>query len=58
MYVVVSVVVVVVVVVVACVRQSEKECMCARCRHCANVYVGIVFCVRGLYHCLELMFFQ
>ena len=53
MYVVVSVV-----VVVACVHQSEKECMCARCRHCANDYVGIVFCVRGLYHCLELMFFQ
>ena len=28
----------VVLLVVACVRKSEKECICARCRHCANVY--------------------
>ena len=28
----------VVLVVVACVRKSEKECTCARCRHCVNVY--------------------
>ena len=42
----------VVFVIVACERQSEKECMYARCRHYANVYVGIGFSL-GAYHCFQ-----